>query len=226
MSKEEFIEVYKCLLEVNKSIDSFKKFKNNVLYEEVYKESNEGNFLDFLKTTLTELNSLDLNAQWEFIQKNLEEFNIEHDEIELFSYYQKLKINEAKKINYINSKIVDREGLKTDTKNQDEKYKNEIVYKVGLLFASGGMEKYYEIKKGETIFKSGYSAPKVAKEVGHVDYEKCILATVNDYKKEMTGGNGNKNIFNSRFKMLEIIKDIEASGKEVIPYFIERLPIE
>jgi hypothetical protein len=101
----------------------------------------------------------------------------------------------------------------------DEKYKTQNLFKVGLLFAIGEMEKYYSINSLKVIeFKINYSAPKVAMDLKNLSFEKFILASINNYSKE--NSNGNKNIFNSRDMMLKIIKECESLKKTVNPYFI------
>lgn len=112
-----------------------------------------------------------------------------------------------------------------ETKKPDERYKDELLFKVGLLFASGKMEKYYSINnKNKTIFKDKYTAPKIANEIGFSNYNKYILATINNYSKEKS--NGNKNIFNSLDKMTKIIEHCKENDIEVTPYFLERLTTE
>ncbi|WP_188050717.1 hypothetical protein [Flavobacterium sp. GP15] len=107
----------------------------------------------------------------------------------------------------------------------DEKYKTQNLFKVGLLFATGKMQKYFTIiEKENTIINMGYSAPKIAKELENLSFEKFILASINNYSKE--NPNGNKNIFNSREMMLKIIEECDSLGKTVNPYFLNRLPME
>jgi hypothetical protein len=101
-------------------------------------------------------------------------------------------------------------------------YKNEIWFKVGLLFAEGKMDRYYYDKKPG--FKDKYTAPKVAEELGNSDFNKIILATISNYDKN--NSNANKNIFNSRDKMQKIIVHCKEKNIPVIPYFISRLPAE
>ena len=104
-------------------------------------------------------------------------------------------------------------------------YKDKIWFKVGLLFANGTMKKYYKLNdKGIMSFEDNYTAPKVALELGNTNYNKLILAAINDYPP--TSNNANKNIFNSRDKMEKIISYCEKHNIEVIPYFIKRMPPE
>ena len=87
------------------------------------------------------------------------------------------------------------------------------------------MEKFYTLSdSNKTIFKNEYTAPQVARELGKENYNKFILATINNYTKDSS--NGNKNIFNSLEKMNQIIAHCEEKKISVIPYFKERLPIE
>lgn len=112
-----------------------------------------------------------------------------------------------------------------ETDSHQEKYKTQILFNVGLLFASGKMEKFYDVNNlKQTVFKSGYSAPKVARELKNKNYEKFILASISNYTKE--NSNGNKNIFNSYNMMQKVIAHCDAENILVIDYFKERLPIE
>jgi hypothetical protein len=101
---------------------------------------------------------------------------------------------------------------------QNKDYKKRVWFKVGLLFATGKMEKYYDEKK-LSIHKN-YSAPRIASELGNDGYSKYILATINGYKI------GNKNIYNSFDKMQKIIKHCEGEKIKVIKSFYNRLPSE
>ena len=102
------------------------------------------------------------------------------------------------------------------------KYKSQIWFKVGVLFANGEMNKYYN--KGRTGFANGYSAPKVAKEFGNTSYNKFILASINNYDSD--NQNGDKNIFNSKDKMEKIIAHCKELSMPIDEYFLSRLPIE
>jgi hypothetical protein len=113
---------------------------------------------------------------------------------------------------------------KPEAVKPDEVYKTQNLFKVGLLFATGKMNKYFTVNSNETIsMNSGYSAPKIAKELGFDCYNKYILASINNYTiKE----NRNKNIFNNLDMMTKIISDCKAKNIPVEDYFISRLPIE
>ena len=106
----------------------------------------------------------------------------------------------------------------------DEKYKTQNLFKVGLLFATGKMNKYFTINNlNEIVLNNGLSPLKIAKELGNPSFEKNILASKNNYK---TGENKNKNIFNNLDMMNKLISDCEAKNIPVEPYFISRLPTE
>lgn len=101
-------------------------------------------------------------------------------------------------------------------------FKNKILFKVGLLFADGSMEKYYNHNK--TGIKEGYSASKIAEELGDKSYNKFILASMNNYPP--SNSNANKNIFNSLDKMRKIMTHCNELQIEVIEDFTKRLPLE
>lgn len=107
----------------------------------------------------------------------------------------------------------------------DEVYKTQNLFKVGLLFATGEMNKYFKIKgNNQIVMNNGLSPLKIAKELGNPSFEKIILASKNNYRTD--NANGNKNIFNNLDMMTKIISDCEAKNIPVEPYFISRLPIE
>lgn len=107
----------------------------------------------------------------------------------------------------------------------DEVYKTQNLFKVGLLFAMGKMNKYFTVtSQDKTIMKAGYSAPSIAIELKNNAYNKWILATINNYTND--NANGNKNIFNSRDMMTKIIDHCKAKKINVDPYFKSRLPAE
>ncbi len=134
----------------------------------------------------------------------------------------------------LNNPIVFEPLFKTDeVKNNQtkqieidkENYKNKILFKIGLLFATGEMDKYFTVNaKNETLINKEYSAPKIAKELKNDSYNKYILATINNYTKD--NPNGNKNIFNSIEMMTNIIDHCNKENLNVTPYFKSRLPIE
>jgi hypothetical protein len=116
------------------------------------------------------------------------------------------------------------EPQQNETGNADEVYKTQNLFKVGLLFAKGEMNKYCTINNlNEIVLNNGLSPLKIAKELGNPSFEKWILASKNNYKN---GENKGKNIFNNLYMMTKIILDCEAKNIPVEPYFISRLPIE
>jgi hypothetical protein len=107
----------------------------------------------------------------------------------------------------------------------DEVYKTQNLFKVGLLFATGEMNKYFTLNSNkETLMKVGYSAGKIAKELRNDAYNKWILATINNYTAD--NKNGNKNVFNSLEMMTKIIDHCKAGNLTIDPYFTSRLPID
>lgn len=112
--------------------------------------------------------------------------------------------------------------IEIENKTTNKDYKSEIWFKLGILFANGTMNKYYNDNK--TGIKEQYSAPKIAKELGDESYNKFILATMNDYP--VKNSNGSKNIFNSLDKMQKIIKHCHKLQIEVTEDFTKHLPIE
>ncbi|MGS0747304.1 hypothetical protein [Halpernia sp. GG3] len=61
--------------------------------------------------------------------------------------------------------------------------RTQYLFKVGLFFAKGTMNKYFELtKNNDTVMKSGCTRPKIAKELGDCSYNKYILASINRSK--------------------------------------------
>ena len=113
----------------------------------------------------------------------------------------------------------------TETVNPDEKYKTQNLFNVGLLFATGKMNKYFTINNlNEIVLNIGLSPLKIATELGNLSFDKYILASKNNYPTDNT--NGNKNIFNNLAMMKNIIDHCKAKQIEIDPYFMSRLPIE
>lgn len=126
-----------------------------------------------------------------------------------------------KRIKFLNETL---NFLEAETVKPDEVYKTQLLFKVGLLFAKGEMNKYFTVNsKGERVMNNGFSAPRIAKELGNDSYNKYILASINNYTD---GENGNKNIFNSLNMMKRIITHCEAENIAVDTYFRSRLPTE
>lgn len=132
------------------------------------------------------------------------------DILDSYLNFLKIKLNELPQQN--------------ETSKPYEKFKTQNLFKVGLLFAKGEMNKYFTVNsKNETVMNNEYTAPKIAKELGNDSYNKYILASINNYKDKE---NGNKNIFNSLDMMTRIISHCEAEKIPVDNYFKSRLPIE
>jgi len=106
--------------------------------------------------------------------------------------------------------------LKRNIKNNSNKkdYKITIWFKVGLLFATGEMDKLLK--------KYNDNPRKVAESLEKPNFEKFILATKNNYKESNT----EKNIYYNRDKMLKIIKHCEENNITVTKGFISNLPLE
>ncbi len=99
-------------------------------------------------------------------------------------------------------RFIDLSGIIKPQQNEanksNEVYKKQNLFKVGLLFAKGEMDKYFTINgKNQRVIKNGLSAPKIASDIKEnlgVDInEKYILASINNYTDTE---NRNKNIFN------------------------------
>ncbi|WKL43800.1 hypothetical protein [Flavobacterium sp. ZE23DGlu08] len=130
------------------------------------------------------------------------------------------KINEAQKELNQPQQTQDHESV-----SNYEVYKTQNLFKVGLLFAKGELNKYFTVNaKKTTVMNEGYSAPKIANELGNVSFNKWVLATINNYPTDNV--NGNKNVFNSLEMMTKIIDHCKANNLAIDPYFINRLPID
>jgi hypothetical protein len=106
----------------------------------------------------------------------------------------------------------------------NETYKTQNLFKVGLLFATGEMNKYYTINNlNEIVLNDGLSPLKIATELDNTSFEKYILASKNNYK---TGENKSKNIFNNLAMMNNIINHCKTKKLDIDPYFESRLPTE
>lgn len=115
--------------------------------------------------------------------------------------------------------------LQPETDKPDETYKTQLLFKVGLLFAKGEVNKYFTVNsKNKTVMNNGFTAPKIARELGNESYNKYILATINNYTPD--NPNGRKNIFNSFDMMSKIIAHCESENITVDDYFKSRLPTE
>jgi hypothetical protein len=153
-----------------------------------------------------------IKSQKEFLSKNKHHtFKSKENDIQICETY----------IHFLKSKSPQQ----PETSNPDEAYKNQNLFKVGLLFAKGEMNKYFKVNsKNKTVMNYEFSAPKIAKELGNNSYNKYILSSINNYTTDKE--NGNKNIFNSFDMMTKIISHCEVNNIPVDAYFKSRLPIE
>jgi hypothetical protein len=120
-------------------------------------------------------------------------------------------------------KIIDVTQIAQPIKG-DAVYKNQNLFKVGLLFANGIMNKYFTVNtKNATVMNVEYTAPKIARELGNESYNKYILASINNYTDRE---NRNKNIFNSSDMMTKISSHCDAENIPIDDYFKSRLNIE
>lgn len=132
----------------------------------------------------------DKEAYLEKINDSNYSYNIDYDEAFLLTLLIE-NLKEAKFIyhlgyrNYLTILLNDAKGNKSRVVN----YKSTIWFNVGLLFAMGEIE---DLKR-----KFENNASKMAKFLKHPNYEKYILATLNDYKTT----NKDKNIYASKSKM-------------------------
>lgn len=130
-------------------------------------------------------------------------------------------INE--RINHINSyRVNNANRIKASpyTTVVDEKYKSENWFRFGILLAKGELNKFYDSSK--KVIKSDYSALAVAIELGDKNFEKYVLATLNNYSSDSS--NANKNIYNSKNKMVKIIEYCKENQITVDTNFSSRLP--
>ncbi|EKT4501001.1 hypothetical protein AAIP31_000644 [Flavobacterium psychrophilum] len=151
-----------------------------------------------------------IDSQKEFLLKmKLHKFERKENDIQICESY----------INYLKVK------QQPEDVKPIEAYKTQNLFKVGLLFATGKMNKYFTIKNNnEMDSKNGLVSLKIAKELGNPSFEKWILASKNNYPPK--NPNGNKNIFNNLDMMTKIIEHCETNNIPVEPYFTSRLPKE
>lgn len=107
--------------------------------------------------------------------------------------------------------------LKTD---EEPNYKRQNLFKVGLLFATGQMNKYFEVGKENRII-SNTKAPAISRDFENIGISvsnKFILASINEYKS-------NKNIFNSYDMMTNVINHCKAENIPIEPFFMRKYSI-
>jgi len=98
------------------------------------------------------------------------------------------------------------------SKNKEE----EVWFKVGVLFANGTMDKYYTLNKdNELVMSLEYSAPKIAEELQHPEYEKQILHIINNYGTV-------KDIFSRSTKMKQIIQYCDKHKIPITSFFTNK----
>lgn len=104
-------------------------------------------------------------------------------------------------------------------------YTDEAWFKFGVQLASGNLSKYYDINSSNTfIIKEGFSARKIAEELGLQKSNNIISGTLNNYSKELE--NSNRNIFNNRSKISTITEYCAENNISIVPEFLNRIPPE
>jgi hypothetical protein len=198
MSIEEYSEIVKLNLLKNNPNNAFKVREYCALFFD--------SWIDVLKSQFgIDVYKSPLKREFKTVKKNL------HTSIN----FEELKIINALK-NSIDKKSAENEVVKPN-----EIYKTQNLFKVGLLFATGKMNKYFTVtNQNKTVMNEGFSAPKIAIEVGDIKYEKWILATIKNYNNTESG---NKNIFNSPEMMIKIIEHCKSEKLIIDPYFTSRL---
>lgn len=83
-------------------------------------------------------------------------------------------------LKFLKEKRTKLEPLRSSGKSDSKDYKDEIWFQVGLFFATGVLD---ELKIQN---KSG---SQIARDLGNQNYDKYILATMNNYKKTNTDKN-------------------------------------
>jgi hypothetical protein len=108
------------------------------------------------------------------------------------------------------------ESIQTLNKRKKD-YKKYLWFKLGVIIAKGGLNKYLlENKKG---FKDNITPLLISKELGNIGFEKYILASVKEYKTD-------KDIYNSKNKMLKIVNHCKEKKINIDDDFISRIPLE
>ncbi len=184
----------------------------------IFAKNDKINSLEIINQAIENLDSEYLSIK---MFEKTEPYHIEPQKMFLES--KRKSIKEQLKIDRLKSK--QNQPQQNDSIKTDEKYKTQYLFKVGMLFAKGKLNKYFTVNsKNITVMNSEYTAPKIAKELGNESYKKWILASINNYTPDKE--NGNKNIFNSFDMMTKIISHCEAENIPVDTYFKSRLPIE
>lgn len=116
-------------------------------------------------------------------------------------------------------KILDSIKIETSTETKKSTGKN-IMFLLGVRLATGDLDNYYTVNDNkETQTKNGFSIPKIADELGHPEWNKFILATLNFYKK---GQNTGKNIWINKNTMEQVYKHCKDKKIKMTDFFIEK----
>lgn len=183
----------------------------------IFAKNDKINSLEIINQAIENLDSEYLSIK---MFEKTEPYHIEPQKMFLES--KRKSIKEQLKIDRLKSK--QNQPQQNESIKTNEVYKNQYLFRVGLFFAKGIMNKYFTVNsKNATVMNSQYTAPKIAKELGNDSYNKYILASINNYTDKE---NGNKNIFNSLDMMTKIISHCETENIPVDAYFKSRLPIE
>jgi hypothetical protein len=132
--------------------------------------------------------------------------------------------------NYFKTISPPQQELKTNEVKEDDttgevKHKSKkdtIWFRVGILFANGTMDKFWNHDK--TGIKNEFTAPQIAKEIGVKSSREYISATFGNYFKE--NSNSDKNIFNNRTKTDLIIKHLESQDVTIVQSFLDKIQTE
>lgn len=218
-----------------KQIIEYKQTIDTQLNEETYNDENKKEWLQQkFKETIKSIKQIEqfiknnygyyietfyLNSEFKATKENLNTLFFEGEKSKgtIQAFYDIHKIL----MRYVDNKnrlLILKELIKNQPPQKTEKKKeNTLWFKTGLLFAKGEMEKYYSAN-GKAM-RSDYTAGKIADEVDFPKGEKYILGTLQGYKTD-------KNIYNSRDKMLFILDHCENENIKPHQSFLEKLPPE
>ena len=173
-------------------------------------------FITIGSNNFVKVSHLKVAVKWDKVTLGRDYWEKERERISVF-VFGAFKFREACKL--ILSELLEPKTIELE-KGKD--YKTTNLFKVGLLFARGEMNKYFKVTDNKkTLISVGYSAPRIARELNNNSYNKWILATINNYTTE--NANSNKNIFNNYNDMMgKIIEHCKDDKIDVDPYFLER----
>ena len=97
--------------------------------------------------------------------------------------------------------------------NKIKKDKDKLWFKAGVLFANGEIDKL-KIKHNNIV-------PRIVEEIGE-EYNKYILATLNEYGKKGYNSNSDKNIYLHMGKMEKIILYCQNHNIEITDNFLKK----